>query len=87
MLNSLSTKRFGFAVPTSCPGVPEDVLIPRETWPDKDAYDATADKLASMFNTNFEDTLMAFPMMSTLLHLVYNLKITIRSMVDVKRVH
>ena len=47
-------ERFGFAVPTSCPGVPEDVLIPRETWSDKDAYDATADKLASMFNTNFE---------------------------------
>ena len=46
--------RFGFEVPTSCPDVPSDVLQPRTTWDDKDAYDATADKLAEMFNTNFE---------------------------------
>ena len=46
--------RFGFEVPTSCPDVPSDVLQPRTTWEDKDAYDATADKLAEMFNTNFE---------------------------------
>ena len=46
--------RFGFEVPTSCPDVPSDVLQPRTTWGDKGAYDATADKLAEMFNTNFE---------------------------------
>ena len=45
--------RFGFEVPTSCPGVPEDVLQPRETWDDGAAYDATADRLAQMFNDNF----------------------------------
>jgi phosphoenolpyruvate carboxykinase (ATP) len=45
--------RFGFEVPTSCPGVPSDVLIPKQTWDDGDAYDATADKLAAMFNENF----------------------------------
>ena len=34
--------------------VPEEVLIPRQTWEDGNAYDATADKLATMFNKNFE---------------------------------
>ena len=47
-------ERFGFEVPKSCPGVPEEVLIPRRTWEDGNAYDATADKLATMFNKNFE---------------------------------
>ena len=46
--------RFGFEVPTSCPNVPSDVLQPRTTWDDKTAYDSTADKLANMFNENFE---------------------------------
>lgn len=45
--------RFGFEVPASCPGVPDDVLQPRETWGDGAAYDATADRLAQMFNENF----------------------------------
>ena len=46
--------RFGFEVPKTCPGVPSDVLIPKQTWEDESVYDATADKLASMFNENFE---------------------------------
>jgi phosphoenolpyruvate carboxykinase (ATP) len=46
--------RFGFEVPTSCPGVPSEVLQPRTTWTDGDAYDATANKLAEMFNDNFK---------------------------------
>ena len=46
--------RFGFEVPTSCPNVPSEVLQPRTTWSDKTAYDATANKLANMFNENFE---------------------------------
>ncbi len=45
---------FGVAVPTSCPGVPADVLTPRNTWPDPAAYDAQARKLAAMFNENFK---------------------------------
>ena len=47
-------QRFGFAVPTSCPGVPDEVLIPRDTWADSAAYDAKADELAVMFKANFE---------------------------------
>jgi phosphoenolpyruvate carboxykinase (ATP) len=44
---------FGIQVPTQCPGVPAEVLAPRSTWSDKDAYDATAKKLAQLFQNNF----------------------------------
>ena len=46
--------RFGFEVPTSCPGVPSDVLQPIKTWSNSNDYDATADNLASMFIENFK---------------------------------
>ena len=49
----IKDERFGFEVPTSCPGVPDEVLIPRNTWEDSDLYDKTADKLAKMFIDNF----------------------------------
>ena len=45
---------FGLAVPTSVPGVPNDVLDPRGTWSDPAAYDTQAKKLAEMFRRNFE---------------------------------
>ena len=45
---------FGLEVPLQVPGVPEDVLLPRATWPDPTAYDAQAAKLAQMFRQNFE---------------------------------
>ena len=44
----------GLHVPESCPGVPEEILRPRETWPDKGAYDETAGKLVQMFSKNFD---------------------------------
>ena len=45
---------FGFAVPQSVPNVPVEVLNPRDTWSNKEEYDATANKLAKAFNANFE---------------------------------
>jgi len=44
---------FGLRVPTSVPSVPTRVLDPRGTWPDPDAYDEQARKLASLFRENF----------------------------------
>ena len=44
---------FGFDVVTEVPGVPREILRPRETWVDKSAYDTTARKLAGLFNENF----------------------------------
>jgi phosphoenolpyruvate carboxykinase (ATP) len=45
---------FGYAMPTACPNVPVELLNPRNTWSDKTAYDAQANKLANMFVKNFE---------------------------------
>lgn len=45
---------FGFAVPQSVPNVPSEVLNPRDTWANKEEYDATANKLAKAFLTSFE---------------------------------
>ena len=45
---------FGLEVPTSCPNVPASVLIPRNTWTDKGAYDVQAHKLFEMFEQNYK---------------------------------
>lgn len=44
---------FGFQVPSEAPGVPQEILNPRETWPNPSEYDAQARKLAVLFHKNF----------------------------------
>ena len=45
---------FGVKVPTSIPGVPSELLIPANTWEDKEAYEAKAKELAKSFVENFK---------------------------------
>lgn len=45
---------FGVLKPQTCPGVPAEILNPRETWKDKEAYDYKAVELAQLFVKNFE---------------------------------
>ena len=45
---------FGFQVPVECPGVPAEILVPQNTWEDKEAYAAGAVKLAELFRENFK---------------------------------
>jgi len=47
-------ERFNLLVPTSCPDVPCEILSPKSTWADKDAYEKTADELANNFRENFK---------------------------------
>jgi phosphoenolpyruvate carboxykinase (ATP) len=44
---------FNIHVPVMCPGVPKEVLRPRQTWADKAAYDKSAAELAQRFVKNF----------------------------------
>jgi len=45
---------FGLEVPKSCPNVPDEILLPRQTWRDGSAYDQKAEELARLFRENFE---------------------------------
>jgi phosphoenolpyruvate carboxykinase (ATP) len=45
---------FKIGVPESCPGVPAEVLDPRRTWKDPEAYDRQAAELARKFRENFK---------------------------------
>ena len=45
---------FGVSVPTTCPNVPDELMIPINTWEDKAKYEETAKKLAASFNDNFK---------------------------------
>ncbi|WP_104990627.1 phosphoenolpyruvate carboxykinase (ATP) [Deinococcus sp. NW-56] len=56
-LDSVAFERepfFDLEIPTEVPGVPAEVLNPRQAWADQDAYDRTARKLAGMFRENFK---------------------------------
>lgn len=45
---------FGLSMPVECENVPSEVLNPRNTWKDKDAYDKKAKTLANSFEQNFK---------------------------------
>ena len=45
---------FGLKMPNSCPNVPSEVLHPKNTWKNKQAYDKKAYNLAKQFVNNFK---------------------------------
>ena len=45
---------FNLSVPVECSNVPNEILMPINTWKDKGAYEATMKKLVDLFNNNFE---------------------------------
>ncbi|MGB7589911.1 MAG: phosphoenolpyruvate carboxykinase (ATP) [Terriglobia bacterium] len=56
-LNQVEYKKdpvFGFDVPTTCEGVPSDILDPASTWPSRDEYFKKYDGLAARFIENFK---------------------------------
>jgi len=45
---------FNLQVPSSCPKVPSNILMPKNTWQDQQAYDETLSKLVGLFQDNFK---------------------------------
>jgi len=45
---------FGFQVPETCPGVPDEILNPETAWNDQAAYERTMQELVNRFKENME---------------------------------
>lgn len=45
---------FNLPVPKSCPGVPSELLNPKNSWVGKTSFEGEVTKLAALFNTNFK---------------------------------
>ncbi len=57
-LDTVETEKhpvLNLSMPTSCPDVPSEILNPKNTWDDGDAYDAATIKLRDMFRKNYDD--------------------------------
>ncbi len=57
-LDNVSFKKdpiFGVEIPLQCPGVPEEILTPINTWANKDGFKQTATELALRFAENFKN--------------------------------
>lgn len=52
---------FGLWIPTACPGLPNDLLNPINTWTDAQAYQAQAQKLINRFSDNFRQFVDSVP--------------------------
>jgi phosphoenolpyruvate carboxykinase (ATP) len=48
-----TTNFFGLSFPKNCEGIPSEILDPRNSWADKNAYDEKAKNLAEQFIKNF----------------------------------
>ncbi len=46
---------WNFAIPVHCPGVPDEILDPRQTWRDPSAYDKAAARLVDLFEANYRE--------------------------------
>ncbi|MEX0646618.1 MAG: phosphoenolpyruvate carboxykinase (ATP) [Balneolaceae bacterium] len=53
-VNFVAEPVFGLQIPEQVEGIPSEILRPRNTWKDKEAYDQKASELAGMFKENFD---------------------------------
>ncbi len=49
-----TTKIFNLLIPKKCPGIPNNILNPRNCWTNKDKYDSELNNLSKSFNNNFK---------------------------------
>ncbi|TDL99328.1 MAG: phosphoenolpyruvate carboxykinase (ATP) [Flavobacteriaceae bacterium] len=49
-----TSKFFGVAIPTSCQGIPSELLMPSNSWESQEAFKEKATQLANAFKNNFK---------------------------------